>query len=156
MDKLLDILKGSAPALATTLATAAGGPVAGKIVGTIASMLGVEPTVDAVTSKLEANPELAIKLREIDVRAFEAEMQAITARWQADMASDSWLSKNIRPLTLVAILAGYFVFSGMSAAGIEVKEIYVKLLGEWGQLIMLAYFGGRTAEKITSTMRGSK
>ncbi len=156
MDKLLDILKGSAPALATTLATAAGGPVAGKIVGTIASMLGVEPTVDAVTAKLEANPELAIKLREIDVRAFEAEMQAITARWQADMASDSWLSKNIRPLTLVAILAGYFVFSGMSAAGIEVKEIYVKLLGEWGQLIMLAYFGGRTAEKITSTMRGSK
>ena len=66
------------------------------------------------------------------------------------MGSDSWLSKNIRPMTLIAILGAYFTFASASAFGISVNESYVKLLGEWGQLIMLAYFGGRTAEKIFS------
>lgn len=152
MDKLIDILKSSVPALAT----AALGPAGGAVVSAIAAKLGVAPNADAVVSALESNPELMVKLREIDVRAFEAEQKAVTERWQADMGSDSWMSKNIRPLTLVAILLGYFVFAGLSAAGIEVKQAYVTLLGDWGQLIMLAYFGGRTAEKIASTVRGSK
>lgn len=144
MDKLLDILKNSAPDLATAIV----GPLGGAAVKAIASTLGVAPSISAVTQALETNPELALKLKEIDVRAFEAETKAVTERWQADMASDSWLSKNIRPMTLIAILAAYFLFASCSAFGIEVKETYVKLLGEWGQLIMLAYFGGRTAEKI--------
>jgi hypothetical protein len=72
----------------------------------------------------------------------------VSERWQADMASDSWLSKNIRPMTLIAIFVAYFLFASLSAMNINVNESYVKLLGEWGQLIMLAYFGGRTAEKI--------
>jgi hypothetical protein len=75
-------------------------------------------------------------------------MQETSKRWQADMASDSWLSKNIRPMTLVFILIVFCAFSLMSAWKIDVNESYVKLLGEWGQLIMLAYFGGRTVEKI--------
>lgn len=156
MDALLNILKGAAPALATTLATAAGGPLAGKIVASIADKLGVEPTVEAVTAKLEANPELAVKMREIDVRAFEAEQKAVSERWQADMASDSWLSKNIRPMTLVYILTAYLLFAIASAFGVNVNQAYVTLLGDWGQLIMLAYFGGRTAEKIASTVKGNK
>ena len=64
------------------------------------------------------------------------------------MSSDSWLSKNIRPMTLIAILAGYFVFAGMSAFGLEANANYVTLLGQWGQIVMLAYFGGRTVEKV--------
>jgi len=72
----------------------------------------------------------------------------VSARWEADMASDSWLSKNIRPMTLVFILLVYCTFALMSAWEMDVNESYVKLLGEWGQLIMLAYFGGRTVEKI--------
>lgn len=144
MDKLLDILKGAAPALATAVA----GPLGGAAVNAIASKLGVSPSITEVTKALEANPELALKLKEIDTRAFEAETKAVTERWQADMASDSWLSKNIRPMTLMAILGAYFLFASCSAFGINVNETYVKLLGEWGQLIMLAYFGGRTAEKI--------
>lgn len=80
--------------------------------------------------------------------AFKADQENTTKRWEADMGSDSWLSKNIRPLTLVAILGAYFLFASSSAFGLTVNESYVKLLGEWGQLIMLAYFGGRTAEKI--------
>jgi hypothetical protein len=64
------------------------------------------------------------------------------------MSSDSWLSKNIRPLTLIAILSGYFLFAFMSAFGMEANESYVTLLGNWGQIVMLAYFGGRTVEKV--------
>lgn len=77
-----------------------------------------------------------------------AEQHDLTERLKADMSSDSWLSKNIRPMTLIAILAGYFVFAGLSAAKIEVNSEYVQLLGQWGMLIMSFYFGGRTLEKI--------
>ena len=83
-----------------------------------------------------------------DIQADITEAQELTKRLQADMSSDSWLSKNIRPMTLIAILGGYFIFAGLSAGGIQVNEAYVKLLGEWGMLIMSFYFGGRTLEKI--------
>ena len=77
-----------------------------------------------------------------------AEQHELTERLKADMGSDSWLSKNIRPMTLIAILIGYFTFAGLSAAKIDVNESYVQLLGQWGMLIMSFYFGGRTLEKI--------
>jgi len=83
-----------------------------------------------------------------DIQADVAEMQEVTKRAQADMASDSWLSKNIRPLTLIAILSGYFIFAFMSAFDMDTNEKYVSLLGEWGMLIMSFYFGGRNLEKI--------
>ena len=144
MDKLLEILKGAAPALATAVA----GPMGGMAVKAIADKLGVAPAIESVTAALESNPELALKLKEIDTRAFEAEQKGVTDRWQADMSSDSWMSKNIRPLTLVYILTAYLIFAIADGAGFKISESYVQLLGEWGQLIMLAYFGGRTAEKI--------
>ena len=144
MNELMNMLKGAAPALAT----AVGGPLGGMAIKAIADKLGIDPTPESVTDALKNNPELALKLKEIDTRAFEAETKAVSERWQADMASDSWLSKNIRPMTLIAIFVAYFLFASLSAMNINVNESYVKLLGEWGQLIMLAYFGGRTAEKI--------
>jgi hypothetical protein len=79
----------------------------------------------------------------------------VSQRWDADMASDSWLSKNIRPMSLVAIFTGYFLFSMMSAFGYNANESYVNLLGQWGMLIMGAYFGGRTIEKLAE-MRSKK
>ena len=79
----------------------------------------------------------------------------VSQRWDADMASDSWLSKNIRPMSLVAIFTGYFLFSMMSAFGYNANEAYVSLLGQWGMLIMGAYFGGRTIEKLAE-MRSKK
>jgi hypothetical protein len=82
------------------------------------------------------------------IQADTAEQEELTKRMQADMASDSWLSKNIRPLTLVAIFTGYFMFAMMSAFGYDAKESYVQLLGQWGMLVMSFYFGGRTLEKI--------
>tara|TARA_R110000796_G_scaffold59629_6_gene137604 strand:- start:4565 stop:4975 length:411 start_codon:yes stop_codon:yes gene_type:complete len=83
-----------------------------------------------------------------DTKLYEVEQTAITARWEADMGSDSWLSKNIRPMALIAIFVAYFVFTMMSAFGYNAQESYVNLLGQWGQIIFLAYFGGRTVEKL--------
>jgi hypothetical protein len=92
--------------------------------------------------QMQQNGELA------QINADIAEQQELTKRQQSDMASDSWLSKNIRPMTLIAILAGYFVFALMSAYGMDTNTKYVELLGQWGMLIMSFYFGGRTLEKI--------
>ena len=83
-----------------------------------------------------------------ELQADQTEAQELTKRLQADMGSDSWLAKNIRPMTLIAILAGYFIFAFMSAFGMDTNETYVQLLGQWGMLIMSFYFGGRTLEKI--------
>ena len=77
-----------------------------------------------------------------------SEQHELTDRLKADMSSDSWLSKNIRPATLIFILITYTVFGMMSAWDIEVNNNYVELLGQWGMLIMSFYFGGRTLEKI--------
>jgi hypothetical protein len=79
----------------------------------------------------------------------------VSERWKDDMASDSWLSKNIRPMSLIAIFTGYFLFAMMSAFGYNANESYVNLLGQWGMLIMGAYFGGRTIEKLAE-LRGKK
>lgn len=80
--------------------------------------------------------------------------EQLTQRQQNDMTSDSWLSKNIRPLTLIFILIMYSLLSISSGFEFEVTESYVKLLGEWGMLIMSFYFGGRSLEKITSLVKG--
>lgn len=98
--------------------------------------------------KLAQDGQLAQMANE--TKLFETEQDNLTKRLQADMGSDSWLSKNIRPLTLIAILAGYFTFAMMSAFNYDTNKAYVELLGQWGMLIMSFYFGGRTLEKIIS------
>jgi hypothetical protein len=101
--------------------------------------------------KAKAQLELMKMQQEGDFKKIEAdiiEQQELTKRQQADMLSDSWLSKNIRPMTLIAILAGYFIFALMSAFDYDTNEAYVELLGQWGMLIMSFYFGGRSLEKI--------
>jgi hypothetical protein len=92
---------------------------------------------------------------ELLAKAAQSDAENVTDRWQADMNSDSWLSKNIRPMSLIAIFMGYFLFAMMSAFGYNANESYVTLLGNWGMLIMGAYFGGRTVEKLAE-MRSSK
>ena len=92
--------------------------------------------------EMQQNGELA------QIAADTAEQHELTARLQADMMSDSWLSKNIRPMTLLFILGGYFIFAMMSAFDLDTNKAYVELLGQWGMLIMSFYFGGRTLEKI--------
>jgi uncharacterized membrane protein (DUF106 family) len=111
--------------------------------------------LDKVIPDPTAKAEAQAKLLEIqqqgrlaELQADQTEMQEVTKRQESDMASDSWLSKNIRPMTLIAILAGYFIFAFMSAFNMDTNARYVELLGQWGMLIMSFYFGGRTLEKI--------
>jgi len=127
-------------------------PFAGKVLDKVIPDPEAKAKAQAELAQLQQSGELAKLANEAEL--FKAEQQNVTDRWKADMGSDSWLSKNIRPMTLIAILGAYFVFASASAFGWSVNESYVKLLGEWGQLIMLAYFGGRTAEKIFA--KGSK
>jgi len=111
--------------------------------------------LDKVIPDPVAKAEAQAKLMEMqqqgrmaELQADTAEAQELTKRQESDMASDSWLSKNIRPMTLIAILAGYFIFAMMSAFDLDTNKTYVELLGQWGMLIMSFYFGGRTLEKI--------
>mgnify|MGYP003633449625 CR=1 FL=1 len=98
-------------------------------------------------AKMAQDGELASMAN--DTKMFELEQSNVSNRWTSDMSSDSWLSKNIRPMSLIAIFGGYFLFAMMSAFGYNAKEMYVTLLGNWGMLVFGAYFGSRSLEKIT-------
>jgi hypothetical protein len=121
-----------------------------------------EKVLDRVLPNPEAKAQALAELTKIqnegklaELNADNIENQELTKRLEADMKSDSWLSKNIRPMTLVFILFVYSTFAMMSAWDIEVNNNYVELLGQWGMLIMSFYFGGRTLEKIID-MKGKK
>jgi hypothetical protein len=127
--------------------------VGGKILDRVLPDPAAAEAAKRELAKLEQDGELAKLANE--TKLFEIEQNNLTDRLKADMASDSWLSKNIRPMTLIAILTGYFTFAMMSAFGKDTNQNYVELLGQWGMLIMSFYFGGRTLEKIID-MKGKK
>ena len=102
-------------------------------------------------AKAQAQLELAKLAQDGKLAELQADMNEqnnVSERWKADLGSDSWLSKNVRPMTLVALLVAYFIFATASAFDIVVKPAYVELLGQMIMLIVSAYFGGRTLEKI--------
>ena len=109
-------------------------------------------------AKAKAQLELATLAQNGELAQLQADMNEqnnISERWKADLGSDSWLSKNVRPMTLVALLVAYFIFATASAFDVIVKPEYVNLLGQMIMLIVSAYFGGRTLEKIVE-MRNKK
>ena len=126
-----------------------------------------DPTPEDVAKLRQAQFDHEERLIELGIMKAKAELEEIRVfaqaaqnednnvsdRWKADMGSDSWLSKNIRPMSLVAIFVGYFIFAMMSAFGLNANESYVQLRGQWGMLIMGAYFGGRTIEKLADMRR---
>ena len=127
----------------------------GEVVGKVGE------AVDRLVTSDEERLKLANELKQIEIGAMlkkeEIDLQyeqELTKRLQADMTSDSWLSKNIRPLTLIFILVMYSLLSISSGFKFEVTESYVQLLGQWGMLIMSFYFGGRTLEKMTTVVKG--
>ena len=102
-----------------------------------------------ITSK-EEKLEAERKIKEL-IANYEIEMEKnITARWEADLKSDSWLSKNVRPLTLIFLIVCtmLLIFIDAGALNFEVKSSWVDLL----QLVLItvigAYFGGRSLEKV--------
>ena len=102
-------------------------------------------------AKAKAQKELLQMQQEgrlAELNADNIEAQELTKRQEADMSSDSWLSKNIRPLSLIALFFAYIIFAVMSAFGINTNDNYTMLLGQWGQLAFGFYFGSRGLEKI--------
>jgi hypothetical protein len=119
----------------------------------------VDKLIPDPQAKAQAQLELAKLAQDgklADIQADINEAQELTKRAQADMASDSWLSKNIRPMSLIAIFFAYITFAMMSAGGIDTNESYTMLLGQWGQLAFGFYFGSRGLEKIAEIRANSK
>ena len=143
MNELASILKSVAP----TLASAVLGPASGLVLSALSSKLGVSADPVSLASAL-ANPEQLEKARQLELEWFKVEQENVSKRWESDMASESWLSKNIRPMTLIYLLTAYTAFAVASIFDYDTKSAYVELLGQWAMLVMSAYFGGRTLEKI--------
>ena len=111
---------------------------------------GVGGVIDSLHTSKEEKLEAERKIKEI-IANHEIEMEKnITSRWQADLKSDSWLSKNVRPLVLVFLIVCtmLLIFIDAGALNFEVKSSWVDLL----QLVLItvigAYFGGRSLEKV--------
>ena len=127
--------------------------VGGKLIDKLIPDPQAKAQAQLELAKLAQSGELAQMANETEL--YRLEQSNVSDRHKADMNSDSVLSKNIRPATLIFILTVYTVFGLMSAFEIEVNAPYVELLGQWGMLIMSFYFGGRTLEKIVD-MRSKK
>jgi hypothetical protein len=120
--------------------------VGGKLIDKLVPDPEAKAKAQMELAKMAQDGELAKMAN--DTKLFETEQNNLTDRLKADMGSDSWLSKNIRPMTLIFILLAYSTFAMMSAFDLDTNQAYVELLGQWGMLIMSFYFGGRTLEKI--------
>ena len=111
---------------------------------------GVGGVIDNLHTSGEEKLEAERKIKEL-IANYEVEMEKnITSRWEADLKSDSWLSKNVRPLVLIFLIVCtmLLIFIDAGALNFEVKSTWVDLL----QLVLItvigAYFGGRSLEKV--------
>ena len=129
-------IKGVAPEILSVLGTVTGS----------SSLKALGEQIKRSDSISPENTELALEILKLDV----AESQEVTKRWSSDMQSDSWLSKNVRPLVLIflTISMSVFIIIDSSVNGFEVKEDWIGLLSSLLLLVYGAYFGGRSLEKI--------
>jgi len=111
---------------------------------------GIGSVVDDLHTSGEEKLEAERKIKEL-IANYEMEMEKnITSRWEADLKSDSWLSKNVRPLVLIFLIicTMLLIFIDAGTINFEVKSSWVDLL----QLVLItvigAYFGGRSLEKV--------
>jgi hypothetical protein len=109
--------------------------------------LGIVKNLISGDSNIEPkDKEMALKLLDQDI----AEMNNISDRWASDMKSDSWLSKNTRPMTLIYLTIAMTIFIVLdSTILLEIKDGWVSLLEALLITVYVAYFGSRGAEKIT-------
>ena len=111
---------------------------------------GVGGVLDNLITSKDEKAAAEFKIKEL-ISNYEVEMEKeITGRWNADMKSDSWLSKNVRPVVLIFLIVCtmLLIFIDAGALSFEVKSSWVDLL----QLVLItvigAYFGGRSLEKV--------
>lgn len=120
---------------------------------------GVSSPKEAIAeiTKAKIPTEDKIKLQTLIYEQQNKEMEEISARWKADASSDSWLSKNVRPLVLIWCIV-VFSFAGILDS---VNSIPFNIGTTWNDTfekvmmaVVLAYFGGRTTEKASSIIKG--
>ena len=110
--------------------------------------LGLVKNLISSDNKIKAvDKEQAMKLIEQDI----AEMKEVSSRWRSDMKSDSWLSKNTRPLALIFLTASAVLMMSVDSFHLQfnVDEEWISLLKTLLVTVYVAYFGSRGAEKIT-------
>ena len=111
---------------------------------------GVGGIIDNLHTSKEEKLAAELKIKQL-ISDYEVEMEKnITSRWEADLKSDSWLSKNVRPMVLIFLIVCtmLLIFIDAGAIKFNVKDSYIDLL----QLVLItvigAYFGGRSLEKV--------
>ena len=134
--KFLQGLKGVAPSIL-------------QLAGTITGVDALDDLAKAIKGDSTITPqdkETALELLKMDL----AEMQEVTKRWESDMISDSYLSKNVRPMALIflTLFMTFIIFTDSKETWLfDVKESYISLLETLLLAVYLAYFGGRSVEK---------
>lgn len=130
-----------------------GKDVAPELLSVVGSVTGIEQLKD-LADKIgkdkqlsEADKQLLLEELKYDMM----EMQESTKRWTADMNSDSWLSKNIRPLSLSFLTLTLFIYIVLDSSleGFKINSSWIDLLSSLLLLVYGGYFGARSAEKIT-------
>ncbi len=130
--------------------------IANPVLGNV--LKGVTSPAEAIAAigKSDASSDDKIKLQQLIYEQQNKEMEAITARWDADAASDSWLSKNVRPMVLIWCIV-VFSFAGILDS---VETVPFVIHDNWNDTfekvmmaVILAYFGGRSGEKVTSIFK---
>jgi hypothetical protein len=126
---------------------------------TLGSVLnGVTNPKEAIAeiTKAKISTDDKIKLQQLIYEQQNKEIESITSRWQADANSDSWLSKNVRPLVLVWCIV-VFSFAGLldsiDNVPFHIGELWNDTFEKVMMAVVLAYFGGRTTEKATSMFK---
>lgn len=119
---------------------------------------GVTSPQEAIAeiTKADASQEDKIKLQQLIYDQQNKEIESITSRWKADSMSDSWLSKNVRPLVLVwciIIFSVAGILDSVETIPFHINETWNDTFEKVMMATVLAYFGGRTTEKATSLFK---
>jgi len=130
-----------------------GKDVAPELLSVVGSVTGIEQLKD-LAAKIEEDSKLSETDKQLlleELRYDMLEMQETTKRWVADMNSDSWLSKNIRPLSLAFLTLSLFLYIILDSSleGFKIDSGWIDLLSSLLLLVYGGYFGMRSAEKIT-------
>jgi hypothetical protein len=119
---------------------------------------GVTSPKDAIAAITKSDVSLddKIKLQQLIYEQQNKEIESITSRWEADSMSDSWLSKNVRPLVLVwciVIFSLAGILDSIESLPFHINELWNDTFEKIMMSVVLAYFGGRTTEKASSIFK---
>lgn len=129
-----------------------GKEVAPELIQLAGNITGID-SLKQLSKKIKESDKLSEIDKQIlleELRYDMLEMQEVTKRWQYDMSSDSWLSKNIRPLTLAFLTATLFIYIILDSSlkGFKIDSNWIDLLSSLLLLVYGGYFGARTVEKV--------